>query len=397
MKNKLYLFPTTSPSWDKVADYERQTTLALSKKNWVLIIFFDQNITFKTLFINILKGKKERVFTIKNKLIKLRPLFFLPFPRIKFIYQLNLFLIKYQIKFLIFYLSLIKNLYFDQKIIWISHPLLYPFLKYLNKVDILYDMVDFYFSQDEKLNKKIQDYDHLLCQESKWIFANSQTLKTKKKQKYKNKNILLVPQGFRLNTFRKPKRISLSLKKRLKKISPPIVGYIGEISHRLDFKLLLNLVKKNHNLNFIFVGPKMKNSQEDKITQTQLKTQQLLSLPNVYYLNKQKSQYIPNILKYFTIGLIPYDIDHKFNYYCYPMKIFEYFYQGRPVISTPIVELKKLQPFIKIAKTTKDFEKEIKKILKNGWPEKYKKEQKKLAIENSWQSKVEKISHLLIK
>jgi len=77
------------------------------------------------------------------------------------------------------------------------------------------------------------------------------------------------------------------------------------------------------------------------------------------------------------------------------MKIFEYFYPGKPVVSTPILELKRLQPYVKIAKNAEEFKEEIKKILKEGWPKEYQQKQKKMAIANSWENKIEKISEVL--
>ena len=75
------------------------------------------------------------------------------------------------------------------------------------------------------------------------------------------------------------------------------------------------------------------------------------------------------------------------------MKLFEYFYLGKPVISTPIEELKRFPKFVKIGKTAKEWEKHIKFLLSKPWP--YQKEQKKLAKENSWKSKIEVISKII--
>ncbi len=67
------------------------------------------------------------------------------------------------------------------------------------------------------------------------------------------------------------------------------------------------------------------------------------------------------------------------------MKIFEYFYLKKPVVSTPIEELKRFQPYVKIADNADKFSKEIKKILKDGWSKEYAQKQRELAIDNSWE------------
>ncbi len=397
MKNTLYLFPISSTSWQKVADYEKQTVLALAKKNWVLVVFFDQNITLKRLLLNILKGKGIKFWVEKNKLIKLTPLFLLPFSRIKFINQLNLSLVKYQINLLIFSFFLRKKIIFKKKSIWISHPLSYPYLQFLPQAKLVYDIVDFYYSKNRALNNKIIKYDDLLCKRADWLFVNSKTLLRIKKGKYPKKKFFLVPQGFRIKAFKNPQKLPPQVKEKLKKISSPTIGYIGEINHRLDFKLLLELAGENKKWNFVFVGPKINTSKEDKIARTNINIKKLTSLTNIYFFKKQNPRQIANILKFFDIYIIPYNVQHQFNRYCYPMKTLEYFYLGKPVVSTPILELKNLKPYVVIAKNTKEFSVKISKILKYGWPEKYKKAQKKLAIANSWQNKIEKISQILEK
>jgi hypothetical protein len=118
--------------------------------------------------------------------------------------------------------------------------------------------------------------------------------------------------------------------------------------------------------------------------------------PNAFFIPKTYSRaVIKEILGNFELGIIPYDIRFDFNRYCYPMKLFEYFYMGLPVISTPIEELKRFPKIVKIGNTTKKWEAHLKSILSTPWPEKYQKEQKRLALENSWEKKVSNILQII--
>ena len=104
---------------------------------------------------------------------------------------------------------------------------------------------------------------------------------------------------------------------------------------------------------------------------------------------------VPGIISQFNVGMIPYDPKLDFNRYCHPMKIFEYFYLGKPTVSTNIEELKRFPKFVKIGKNVDEWKKIINKLLANKWPKSYQNEQKELAIENSWQNKIENIlSHI---
>ena len=136
---------------------------------------------------------------------------------------------------------------------------------------------------------------------------------------------------------------------------------------------------------------------DDKYRDTKRLIQELKSLKNIYLVPRTKSRLvIKEVIKNFDIGIIPYDVSHDFNRYCYPMKLFEYFYMGKPVISTPIDELKRFPKFVKIGESSIDWEKHIKSLLSMSWPVKYKEEQKKLAEENSWENKIEAINKVLL-
>jgi hypothetical protein len=163
---------------------------------------------------------------------------------------------------------------------------------------------------------------------------------------------------------------------------------------RIDFEFLKQIIENLPEYKFTFVGELEINvfGKKDNLLE---KLSRLQKLPNTVWIKPVAKEKIPEIIAGFNICLIPYDIKNKFNKYCYPMKIFEYFYMGKPVISTPIEELKQLSPCVTIVKNADEAKKAIEKIVKSGWPEKYKEEQKKLAINNSWEEKIEKISQIL--
>ena len=77
------------------------------------------------------------------------------------------------------------------------------------------------------------------------------------------------------------------------------------------------------------------------------------------------------------------------------MKLFEYFFLGKPVVSTPIEELKRFPKFVKIGNTNEEWEKHIKNLLSKPWPKENQKQQRKLSEENSWRKKVAKITNVM--
>ena len=75
------------------------------------------------------------------------------------------------------------------------------------------------------------------------------------------------------------------------------------------------------------------------------------------------------------------------------MKLCEYFYLGKPVVSTPILELtkKNFKGLIYTGTTYKEFENSIKEIHELGWSKHKSTKQKKIAIQNSWKNKINEI------
>jgi glycosyltransferase involved in cell wall biosynthesis len=249
----------------------------------------------------------------------------------------------------------------------------------------LFDCVEYFSSINPKIDKIIKKKTDLLIKNSHLFFVNSATL-AKVFSKYKP---ILIPQGFDLVTFENNVKTKIKIHLPAGK---PIIGYTGSINYRLDYELLNKVVKTHPNWNFVFIGSKQANSIEDNLLQTEFWQRKLFENPNVFVFKNQPKKNLPAIISHFNICLIPYISNIKFNKYCFPMKIFEYFYMGKPVVSTPIEELVQFKPYVKIISSAKDMSNAIEKlILPTTWPKSYYKAEKKLAIQNSWYIKISNI------
>jgi glycosyltransferase involved in cell wall biosynthesis len=332
------------------------------------------------------KRKLPKFFGIYSKNIYLfYPTLLIPFRRFKAIQILNEKLIMFLFSIFIKVLELRTN--FQEKILWIFYPDTISLTNYLKRNwKVIYDCVDLYKLENRKNINAPEINERRLCKLADLVVANSNVL-VKHLSKY-TKEVRLVPQGFRLSDFSQKNRLVKKL--HLKK---PVIGYVGGLNSRLDINLLYSLAERNQKWNFVIWGPLLEKEMIDLDTWN--KMQKLISLPNVITGKSKDKKEIPGIISRFDIGMIPYDISQNFNKYCYPMKLFEYFYMGKPVVSVDIIELRRFPHFIKIANSPNGCERAIAKFLSKPWPKKYKEEQIKLAKENSWQNKVEKIISML--
>ena len=257
---------------------------------------------------------------------------------------------------------------------------------------IIYDIVDFHTDPNSQKQKQLTKQKRFLLKKSNVIVANSHSLKNKY-EFLTQKKISVVPQGFRHNSFNKKSKettVKLSTNK-------PLIGFIGQISQRLDFKLLEKLISQNQQWSFVFIGSK---HHETNIALNKKMTlfDKIIKNKNCAWFQNRPKNEIPAIIQQLNVCIIPYDISHDFNLYCYPMKIFEYFYMEKPVISTPIKELEhqKFKDLIKIGNTTEEWEVHIRNLMKKSWPKDMKVRQRQLAVDNSWKNKIKAISQMIL-
>jgi hypothetical protein len=381
---RLIVIPFNIP-WEWSTDYTNQTAFELAKQNIVICYMWGDSFTIKEYI------QKAKIPVLIKRLSKNEylyyPILFIPFRRFKKIVDINQQINLFFLKILAKLLSVKNNI--SKIILWIFDPRLYPLSqKFGEDYFLLYDCVDFFHgtARTEEEKKLLIKYEHRLTKKAGLVTANSIVL-LKHLQKIR-KDIHLVPQGFRyqkLNSTRS-KHIDLNLEH-------PIIGYVGGVNNRLDTTLLLRLIKNNISWNFVLWGPIQKYIPigPNKLYQIS----EILNLPNVFSGESGDKKEIPGIISQFDVGIIPYDISQDFNKYCYPMKLFEYFYLGKPVVSTKIIELKRYPNFVKIGKNYNDWEKIIKKLISKPWAKKYKKQERVLAIENIWENKVTKIIDLI--
>jgi hypothetical protein len=268
-------------------------------------------------------------------------------------------------------------------VFWIFDPNLIHIYKYLGqRYHLVYDCVDFFASGSKENIKMTLKNESDVCKSADLVVANSHVLV--KHLKRLRKDVFLVPQGFRLEDFAKRKSFTPKKWPRW-----PIIGFVGAVSYRLDFTLLLNLAVRRAEWNFVIWGPKLES---EKMTRKKRKmAEQFFMQKNVFYGSSVRKGEIPGIISNFDICMIPYDVSYNFNKYCFPMKFFEYLYFGKLIVSTDIKELELFSDFVKIGKTVEDWEIIIRKFLLNGGKNTRRTAARQLAMNNSWNRKVEAI------
>lgn len=207
------------------------------------------------------------------------------------------------------------------------------------------------------------------------IFVTAQTLREDALLIADEKDVLTVSNGTDAKFFQMNKNLSeitdytMTAKKR--------VGYMGSY-HRVDLDLLYATAQALPEVDFLLIGP---FDREYKQRRAHPKPE------NVFILGTKKYTQLPAYVQMFDVALIPFKpsiITDSSD----PVKVYDYFTLGKPVVSTGLRELKKFDDghLLRIAETQDAFVSAINVFLKydaKAWQE----SRRQIAMQNSWLSK----------
>jgi glycosyltransferase involved in cell wall biosynthesis len=132
----------------------------------------------------------------------------------------------------------------------------------------------------------------------------------------------------------------------------PVVFYQGGINHRIDMRLLLELIDRMPDWDFWFCGLVQPEFGEWK---------QLIERPNVKYHGLLKSEQIADLARHARVGIIPFVQDGIMRR-SLPLKAYEYVACGLPVVSIPIDALTEAPALFGVAESVNEFESAIREL-----------------------------------
>jgi hypothetical protein len=158
-------------------------------------------------------------------------------------------------------------------------------------------------------------------------------------------------------------------------IPRPRLGYLGSVSGRVSTQLLGEILSQCPELQFISVG---KNK--------------VLPLANEHVIPWQDQSEISDIAGELDVGFMPYDCADPKNLHCVPLKLFDYFAQGIPVVSTPIVYVQEYADLVYLGTTAAELARAVSDALAEP-PDSPKKARRKEIAKNH---SIEGLSQLVV-
>jgi UDP-galactopyranose mutase len=208
---------------------------------------------------------------------------------------------------------------------WYYTPMMLPFSRHLQAVCTVYDCMDelsaFRFAPAELLALEQE-----LLDASDLVFTGGYSLYEAKKSRHGNAHPF--PSSVDRRHFGKA-RAGLADPADQAALPRPRFGFYGVIDERIDLDLIAQVADARPDWQLVMVGPVVKISEDE-----------LPRRANIHYLGGKSYDELPAYLGGWDVALMPFAINEATRFIS-PTKTPEYLAAGRPVVSTPIKDVKR--------------------------------------------------------
>jgi glycosyltransferase involved in cell wall biosynthesis len=245
---------------------------------------------------------------------------------------------------------------------------------------IIYDCLDEHYGFGNVHKERI-DEEIKLFQKSDLVITTSAYLY--KKARVINGKTLYIPNAGEYDHFKNPPGNNL-----LSHIRKPVVGYYGAIAEWFDNEIIEYVANRRPDVNFVFIGHTFGSN-----------ISKLQKLINIHFLEEKSYEELPLYLYHFDVCLIPFKMMSLIEA-THPVKLYEYFAAGKPVVSTKITELVPLGNLCYLSSDKEEFLTNLDKALNENDPDLVKR-RVEFASKNTWQHRFDflysELNKILIK
>ncbi len=176
---------------------------------------------------------------------------------------------------------------------------------------------------------------------------------------------------------------------------PMTVGYVGNLSKRVDWRLIYQVAQACPEITFVFVGGLEGNA--GGVQDWQADREAVLRLSNVRHIGKVPQAIVAQYYWSFAMNWIPYAVTDPFNQASCPTKIMDGIASVRPILSTDIPECRLYPEWITLFHSALDAIAQLHKLLAVGeQPGREKRlKQLELARQHTWSIRAQTLENLL--
>jgi uncharacterized SAM-binding protein YcdF (DUF218 family)/glycosyltransferase involved in cell wall biosynthesis len=243
---------------------------------------------------------------------------------------------------------------FERPIIWtfLPTPLALDVVHRLDpKLTVYYCVDDFASSSPQA--RRITRSERQLLQEADLVFVTSERLR-ERAALYASK-VHIVPSGVSLDRFEDARDHVRARPDDIDRLPRPVVGYVGGLHQWVDQDLIARVADDMPDASFALIGP------------TQTDVSLLTRRSNVHLLGPKSHEVIPDYIKCFDVGLVPYRLS-DYTEHVYPAKLNEYLVMGIPVVATDLAEVRRFNRenggVVSVGSTAESFSRAVAAALK---------------------------------
>ena len=151
------------------------------------------------------------------------------------------------------------------------------------------------------------------------------------------KPLIKLGNGAELSHFETPRPVPGALAA----LPRPLIGYVGLLSHFLDFEVLEALRQGRRGGTLVLIGP--------GTPATAGALEELSAREGVAVLGPKASEEIPAWMQALDVGIIPFRANEPHVLGINPNKVYQYLASGIPVVTTPVLDLEPRPPHLQFA------------------------------------------------
>jgi glycosyltransferase involved in cell wall biosynthesis len=216
----------------------------------------------------------------------------------------------------------------EEAIAVVQNPFWGTVLKEEDFTTITYDCLDelTLFSGNASV-ERFSDYERRLIAISVTIFVTAEKLEERLRSIAPGHHVVRVSNGVDFDWFQARAALGQAPAD-MRDTKHPVAGYVGVLRDWFDYELLARLAQTMPDVSFVIVGP----------LDFDFRIAHLHAEPNLRWIGRREYEAMPSYIGAFDVCLIPF-LTGKVSQTTNPVKVFEYFALGKPVVSTPMHEL----------------------------------------------------------
>ncbi len=383
-KRKFLILSFSEVPWEGHWTITQKMMMQVSRTN--IVVYLEPRKEWREIFRNLCKNGIPTKFIkkIKENLFVVTAPFC--FPKVYKIKLLDNFIERaYH-----FFLKALSRVYCSgaTRVLYIWEPTFSNIIKYYDGYMVVYHPYDSFSRYVSNHDSLPGTEERLIIKRADLFYTVSNKLRDYYIQEYGREPGLMpnaVDSSYFLNVY--DKQLARQAKSLVENIPGIKIGYSGTVKGILDLEILITAAKELRDVSFVFIGGIISLD----IAMYDNKLEELFSLDNVYHLGHCNYKLLPYLLQEMDILIMIYSSNKEiWTYYGHPAKLFEYMAAGKPIVSTPHPAVSEFDDIITIVKNDVELIGAINK-LRTGHTEAKRRMQLRVAKENTWEKRVQKL------